>query len=93
MVFVFLRSKGNRPEQSDMLVQFTVSPSGYWTGIIPFFTLYQAAPSHLATRDEGKEEAGGNHRKLKKQREKPETAAKSLFENAKRGWYLRPVPF
>jgi hypothetical protein len=44
MVFVFLRSKGNRSEQSDMLVHFTVSPSGYWTGIIPFSTLYQEAP-------------------------------------------------
>jgi hypothetical protein len=28
MVFVFLRRKGNRPEQSDMLVQFALSPSG-----------------------------------------------------------------
>jgi hypothetical protein len=57
MVFVFLRSKGNRPEQSDMLVQFAVSPSGCWTGIIPFSKLYQDVPESLATQDAGEEEA------------------------------------
>jgi hypothetical protein len=50
-----------------MLVQFAVSPSGYWTGIIPFFKLYQDTPGRLATQDEGQEETGESSGSSKKE--------------------------